>query len=249
MRWAWAYTAGLFSTWPIRAVGALFTIVPLALAVFDSNLRFLWLFLLAAFLNVVQAWHANRTERSAPRLSLGEPIVGPRQPINAPTGTGWNEMRGLGSGIVVRVPVFNEQGAEDAEGVYTTLRFTGDGFDLVEPARWRDAPNSREITIAGNGRANEVDLFVHFPGDKNERAYVWNQESLVAGVKHDDYRISPDQFSVEVMVRGSHPQAIATRAWRVWARVYPEIVPDGEMFASEIAYENAKREEEVAMDS
>lgn len=238
MRWTWGYATALFSTWPARMMGAVFTVVPLSLAALDSNLRFFWLFLFAAFLALLQGLRVYQADRSAPYLSLGEPIVGSQQAINVPDGTGWNSWRGLGSGVVVRVPVSNEQGASDAQNVYAELCFAGEdgeGFDLSQPARWRDAPESREITIPGNGRPNELDLFVHFPSDASERAYVWNQESLAAGVKHNDFRISPDRFKVKVVVRGSHPKAVAEGTWRVWSRVYPEIVSDGESFSVERA--------------
>lgn len=230
VRWAWRYSASLVSTWPARVAAGLFTVIPLALAVLDSNLRFLWLFLFALFLDAVQAWHAYRLDQSAPQLSLGEPIIGPRQSIVEPL-----EQRSLGSGQVIRVPVTNKQGAREAQGVYATLRFTGeeDDFDLQQRGRWRDAAESPEIALAGNGRPHEVDLFVHFnAADSDDRVYIWNQESL-GGIKRDDLRIEPAFFRVEVTVRGSHPKAVAQRTWRVWARTFPEIIPAGELFPVE----------------
>jgi hypothetical protein len=243
MRWTWGYLGTLFSSPLSKLVGGLVTVVPIAIAICVSDDPFLWLFLLAAFVVVVQGWHAYRVDQSAPQLDLGEPIIGPRQPITPPTGTGWNEMRSLGTGIVVRIPVSNESGAANAESVYAELHFTGEedqeDFDFTQRGRWRDFPNDQEITIVGNGRPNELDLFVSFPNDDfGERAYVWNQESLVAGVKHRDYRLG-GVFRVEVVVRSNHPKALARKAWRVLAKDIPEIVSDGELFVGEKAAQEA----------
>jgi hypothetical protein len=245
MRWTWTYLGALFSSPLSKLAGALVTIAPLAVAIFFSDKPFLWLFLVAAFLVVVQAWHAYRSDRSAPQLRIGEPVIGSLQPINAPAGTGWNEWQNLGCGCVVRVPATNAQGAGEARSVYGELRFTGeeDDFDLRQQGRWRDAPEKPEINIPGNERPYELDLFVHFPAaDMDDRTYVWNQQSLAAGVKHDDYRIRPPFFRIEVILRGSHSKPNVRRAWRVWARGLPrpEIVPVDELFPVERAIQEAE---------
>jgi hypothetical protein len=102
-------------------------------------------------------------------------------------------------------------------------------------------PETPEIEIAGNGRAHELDLFVNFPANEmGERAYVWNQESWVAGVTQRDYNLG-DIFKVEIVVRCGHAKASVKQTWRVFARDTPEIVPDGEKFAGEKAAEEAMR--------
>ncbi len=143
----------------------------------------------------------------------------------------------IGSGQIVRLPVINSHGATDAERVYASLRFTGpEGFELEQPGRWRDDPESPEVTISGNGRPYELDLFVSLPSAfTGEKCYVWNQESLLAGVHHDDFRIEPEEFMIKVVVRGKRAGAVSAKTWRVLGLSSPQLVPEGEKFTRETA--------------
>lgn len=189
--------------------------------------------LVSALLCVLAFWAAyqlqRELDRSTPRLSLGELTSETREPVNAPDGSV------IGEAFIGRVPVSNELGAANAENVYAELHFTGEGdqkLDIAQRGCWQDAPDEQEITIAGNGRPNKLDLFVSFPTDDfGERAYVRSQEGVV---KHRDYCLG-GVFRVEVVVRSNHPKALAKRAWRVFAKDIPEIVPDGVMFRGEKA--------------
>jgi hypothetical protein len=86
-------------------------------------------------------------------------------------------------------------------------------------------------------------MFVHLSSEANWRAYVWNQESLAAGVETDEFRIEPSEFRVEVVVKGSHPKARTEGTWRVWTLSTPQIVRDGDLFAVEKAIREVERAE------
>lgn len=187
------------------------------------------------------SWIAEKRSRGGPRLAFGEPIVGPLQSLTVPLG---RHAQPLGSGRVIRVPVVNAQGSDDAEAVHAALTFSGaKGFRLVQPGRWRDSRDA-EVTIPGKGRAYELDLYVQLSDSLGQQCYVWNNESLAAGVRRDQFRIEPFSFSVQVAVRGKQTTATADKTWRVMAAAMPQIVPEGEKLPVELAIEKARADEE-----
>jgi hypothetical protein len=172
----------------------------------------------------------------APKLSLGEPTIAKPQELKYPVATsrgGTGIWRSIGMGRVVRVAVTNQHGADDAERVYATLRFTDpDGNPEMEtqPARWRSKSEDAEITIPGNGREYELDLFARPSNDAFAGCYVWNNESLAAGIRRDEFRCDSQEFLLTVTVRGKHPNALCEKTWRVFSITIPQIVKEGESF-------------------
>jgi hypothetical protein len=179
----------------------------------------------------------RRRGAASPQLSFGEPKVGDLQQLSYPLSQNppgiWQS---LGGGRVVRIPVVNAQGAGDAVGVHATLRFTdaeGNPEMDDQPGRWRDQPDKPEITIPGNGREYELDLFVRFSEDPNGCCYVWNNESVVAGVRRDEFRCDARDFLLRIIVKGKHRNATLDKTWRVYSLLHPQIVPKGQKFAWE----------------
>lgn len=203
--------------------------------VLRSEQAWTWVSLFLAALVVVQAYVGVRWWSSRPQLELDAEVTGIVS-IGSPEAIGTT-----GSGRFVRILVRNE-GEGDARDLHASLDFRStDGEPLFEnpfPARWAgtEQPVLRgrfahigrelsEIMLPANGRPEGLDVIVRFQDDPGvgSGCYVWSNDSMLAGVRRDEYRVEAEQFDVVVTLRGSN-RVEASGTWRVRPRLVPEVV-------------------------
>jgi hypothetical protein len=139
-------------------------------------------------------------EASVPRVLFDKPEIGASQPLHAAS-------RSLGIGRIVRIPVYNVQGAPDAEALHGLMNISDANDQAVgsHKLRWMGR-EAAEISLSGNAHPVLLDAFVCL-GDRDY--FVWNDESQAAGVRTGDgrYRLPQEGACIlrfEVQGKGVH---------------------------------------------
>jgi len=86
-----------------------------------------------------------------------------------------------------------------------------------------------------------LNLYVQLPNLQDD-CYIWNQESVEAGVRAHPFFLDSGEFWIEVQVQGEHKDAVAWGKWRVWPLSSPQFAREGE----EMPVERSIREAEEA---
>jgi hypothetical protein len=153
----------------------------------------------------------RRFEEGAPRLSFGRAVIPERSESLYRLALDEQGRRRLHNpalkGRVIRVPVTNQQGAEEARRVHARLNFLPDdtdgSFSPRHPAQgeWADTGET-EIDLPGNGHPRLLDIVLVRDGPY-PHAFEWTKHSRAAGL--NGYEIKARPFDVEVEVMGSGP--------------------------------------------